>query len=152
MKQLFLARRTSPHYWQKIHFKILTFQYWHHILPKIILGVPVVFKIKSRLLNETDKPNILSSQICFPALSFIVFHLIPSELQPHEPFGSSNAPCCPPCGPQHTLLHLPGILFPLWQFPPRLSRLSPQPTILYLGRSSWSDYVTWYPNQSTCES
>lgn len=86
--------------------KELISKYWldHVILSENNFGASCDFQ-------DIDKPNILSSQICFPALSFIVFHLIPSELQPHGPCSSSNAPYCPHCGPQHTLFHLPAILF-----------------------------------------
>ena len=70
MKQLFLALRTSPHYWKKNSFQnidLITSYFAENNFGA------------SRSFQDIDKTNILSSQICFPALPFIVFHLIPSD-------------------------------------------------------------------------
>lgn len=125
-------------------------KYWpsHAILcRKKFSGCP--WFLKSRLLNKMNKPLILSSQVSFPASSYSMFPLTLSELQPHGPFSSSNVSYWPP----------------LWAFAHTApsaclsSQTTPStfvkpliPIICPLGRLSWSDYVTWYPNQDTFES
>lgn len=126
---------------KRTHFKILTWS--RHTFWKQFWGF--LWFSRYRQAQHTQLPNLLSSFIfyCVPpnsfwapatwALQFLKCALLPSLW--------ASAHTVPPAC--YSLFS---------QTTPSTFVKSHTPIILSLGRSSWSDYVTWYPNQSTFES